>query len=85
MGVRLQYAHCRLVSLGENCGAVLPKECDPTLLQETVAQDLIFMIATFDEAVIECYNKLEPCILVKYLFKLRYLSINIYICSSSLK
>ena len=71
IGVKLQYTHCRLFSLEENSGATLPSECDPSLLQESTAQDLIFKIGLFDEAVIESYEKLEPYILIRYLSHLR--------------
>ena len=67
----LQYAHCRLVSLEENSGATVASECDPSLLTETSAEELIFHIAKFDEVVAKSHTLLEPCLLVHYLFNLR--------------
>lgn len=69
-GVKLQYTHCRLVSLKRNCGAVLPSECDPSLLREEVVDDLIMSIAKFEEIVLKSYVEMEPCILTSYLFHL---------------
>ncbi|KAK2579032.1 hypothetical protein KPH14_002825 [Odynerus spinipes] len=69
-GVKLQYVHCRLVSLEENCGATFVPECDPSLLKEPIAEDLVFIISKFDNAVLKSYQDLEPCILVTYLFQL---------------
>lgn len=69
--MRLQYAHCRLTNLEKNCGANLPSECDPSLLQEPIVNELVALIGQFDEAVISAHQQLEPCHLVKYLFHLR--------------
>ena len=70
-GVKLQYTHCRLVSLEENSGAIIASECEPSLLTEEAAEDLIYMIGKFDEAMIKSYHDLEPHILVHYLLRLR--------------
>lgn len=69
-GVKLQYTHCRLVSLERNCGAVLISECEPSLLREEVVDDLVVLIAKFEEVVLRSYNEMEPCILTIYLFNL---------------
>ncbi|XP_066596966.1 probable arginine--tRNA ligase, mitochondrial [Prorops nasuta] len=69
-GIRLQYSHCRLVSLEQNSGATLVTECLPCLLNQPIIDDLIFVMGQFDEAVIKSYEELEPCILTKYLFDL---------------
>lgn len=68
--MKLQYTHCRLVSLERNCGAVLTSECEPSLLREEVVDDLVVLIAKFEEAVLRSYNEMEPCILTIYLFNL---------------
>ncbi|XP_011870463.1 PREDICTED: probable arginine--tRNA ligase, mitochondrial isoform X2 [Vollenhovia emeryi] len=69
-GVKLQYTHCRLVSLERNCGAVLTLQCEPSLLQEEVVDDLVILIARFEEVVLKSYEEIEPCILTTYLFHL---------------
>ncbi|XP_014209485.1 probable arginine--tRNA ligase, mitochondrial [Copidosoma floridanum] len=71
-GVSMQYAHCRLVSLEKNSGATIASECIPSLLQEPVAEDLIFCIGRFDEVLLKSYQELEPYILVHYLFTLSH-------------
>lgn len=69
--MKLQYTHCRLVSLERNCGAVLTSECEPSLLQEEVVDDLVILIAKFEEVVLKSYEEIEACILTAYLFNLR--------------
>ncbi|KYN04805.1 putative arginyl-tRNA synthetase, mitochondrial, partial [Cyphomyrmex costatus] len=69
-GVKLQYTHCRLVSLERNCGAILTSKCEPSLLQEEVVDDLVILIAKFEEVVLRSYEEIEPCILTVYLFNL---------------
>ncbi|XP_008549531.1 probable arginine--tRNA ligase, mitochondrial isoform X1 [Microplitis demolitor] len=71
-GIKLQYTHCRLVNLKENCGATVANQCDPTLLEESIIDELIMSIAQFDEAVVASYQTLEACYLVKYLFNLSH-------------
>lgn len=83
-GVKLQYTHCRLVSLERNCGAVLASECDPNLLQEEVVDDLVVLIAKFEEVILKSHEEMEPCILTVYLFHLRYVQASLnfaYKCS----
>uniref|UniRef100_A0A8D9AVG7 Probable arginine--tRNA ligase, mitochondrial n=1 Tax=Cacopsylla melanoneura TaxID=428564 RepID=A0A8D9AVG7_9HEMI len=70
-GVKLQYSHCRLVSLLHECdGIQLPETCDPTVLQEPVAQQLVLDIARFDDVLYQSYESYEPCVLVRYLMDL---------------
>ncbi|XP_011498213.1 PREDICTED: probable arginine--tRNA ligase, mitochondrial [Ceratosolen solmsi marchali] len=69
-GIKLQYTHSRLASLEENSGATIASECIPSLLTEPEAENLIYYIGIFDEALIKSYQKLEPYILVNYLFQL---------------
>jgi len=71
-GVKLQYTHCRLGSLERNCGTILTSKCEPSLLQEDVVDELVILIAKFEEVVLKSYEELEPCILTVYLFNLRY-------------
>ncbi|XP_076676926.1 arginyl-tRNA synthetase, mitochondrial isoform X2 [Andrena cerasifolii] len=69
-GIKLQYTHCRLTNLELHCGATLTTECNPSLLKEPVVDDLIILISKFDEVVLKSYERLEPCILTIYLFRL---------------
>ncbi|XP_066984203.1 probable arginine--tRNA ligase, mitochondrial isoform X2 [Macrobrachium rosenbergii] len=69
-GAKLQYVHCRLVNLQENCGVEFVHTVNTRFLTEPVAISLVCEIARFDEVLIETYRELEPCILVNYLFKL---------------
>ncbi|XP_071535055.1 probable arginine--tRNA ligase, mitochondrial [Panulirus ornatus] len=69
-GVKLQYVHCRLVSLEENCGVKCNSHLSVSCLTETPALNLVWEIARFDEVLVETYRELEPCILVNYLFKI---------------
>ncbi|CAL4061320.1 unnamed protein product, partial [Meganyctiphanes norvegica] len=71
-GVKLQYVHCRLLSLEESCPDHLIDNVTPSIekLNEPEAIALIMEISRFDEVLFECYESLEPCVLVNYLFKL---------------
>ncbi|KAK7872518.1 hypothetical protein R5R35_013763 [Gryllus longicercus] len=69
-GIRLQYTHCRLWNLEKNSGATLPHDCDPSVLTEQEATQLVQQIARFDDVLKRSYEELEACILVNYLFKL---------------
>lgn len=69
--MKLQYTHCRLVSLERNCGIILTSECEPSLLQEEIVDDLIVLIVKFEEVILKSYEEIEPCILTVYLFNLR--------------
>lgn len=46
--MKLQYTHCRLISLEQNCGVALPDNCEPSLLTEPEALDLVLEIARLD-------------------------------------
>ncbi|XP_045462680.1 probable arginine--tRNA ligase, mitochondrial [Harmonia axyridis] len=69
-GVKLQYTHCRLHSLEENCGIKLPQQLIPEILVEPDALNLIRSIAKFQDVLYETEEKYEACILVNYLFRL---------------
>ncbi|XP_065212459.1 probable arginine--tRNA ligase, mitochondrial [Planococcus citri] len=69
-GIRLQYSHCRLYSLEENCGIKLPIECDLSVLKEPEAVKLIIEISRYEDVIVKSYNHLESGILLKYLFEL---------------
>lgn len=69
-GIKLQYLHCRLWSLEQNCGVSLPEACDPNYLQEPIIADLVGEIAKFEDILLYARNENEACILVSYLFRL---------------
>lgn len=69
-GIKLQYTHCRLCSLEENCGVIAAQCCNPELLLEQEAMSLIKEIARFHEVLYSAQEQLEACILVNYLFNL---------------
>eukprot|EP00094_Tigriopus_californicus_P012243 TCALIF_11833-PA protein Name:"Similar to RARS2 Probable arginine--tRNA ligase, mitochondrial (Homo sapiens)" AED:0.03 eAED:0.03 QI:0/-1/0/1/-1/1/1/0/586 len=78
-GVRLQYTHCRLFSLiskeNHSMSSLLEVlEEDSRFLAgeltEKEAQNLLWRIAVFDEAVRDAYIQLEPNALLRYLFAL---------------
>lgn len=69
-GIKLQYLHCRLWSLEQNSGAVLPDACDPSHLTEEVVGDVVAEIAKFDHVLQKSLQEYEACILVGYLFRL---------------
>lgn len=68
--IKLQYLHCRLWSLEQNCGISIPDICDPSYLTEEIVGDLIVEIAKFDYVLQRSYEEYEACILVGYLFRL---------------
>lgn len=76
-GIRLQYTHSRLCSLEKNCGIELPKKFEDVINDSTVLEnemiDMLREIARFREVLQDCSEQLEPCILVRYLFDLRYI------------
>lgn len=41
-GSKLQYTHSRLCSLEENCGILLPKDVNATILMEPIVFELIY-------------------------------------------
>lgn len=69
-GIKLQYLHCRLWSLEQNCGITLPQICDPLYLQEEVVGDVIAEIAKFEHILSRALLENEACIIVNYLFRL---------------
>lgn len=68
--IKLQYLHCRLWSLEQNCGISIPDHCDPSYLTEEIIGDVIAEIAKFDYVLQRSYKEYEACILVGYLFRL---------------
>ncbi|XP_039287736.1 probable arginine--tRNA ligase, mitochondrial [Nilaparvata lugens] len=71
-GIKLQYTHCRLVSLEENCGFQLDEQCFhkcDTILDPVVIQ-LVHQIARFDDVMEESFKTFESFHIVNYLFKL---------------
>ncbi|CAG0893753.1 unnamed protein product [Darwinula stevensoni] len=74
-GIALQYAHSRLCSLEENCGVSLPNQWESLSLADLglnpQATLLAAQLSRVDEVMEESVARLEPCIIVKYLFSLR--------------
>ncbi|KAJ8726787.1 hypothetical protein PYW08_015184 [Mythimna loreyi] len=68
--IKLQYLHCRLWSLEQNCGVSLPEACDPTQLSEEVIGDVLAELARFENILQKSLEEYEACILVNYLFRL---------------
>lgn len=69
-GTRLQYTHCRLCSLMKNVNIEPAPECLPEFLTEPEVIHLVVQMARFNDVLIRCYNELEACLLVTYLFHL---------------
>ncbi|KAK9882098.1 hypothetical protein WA026_018943 [Henosepilachna vigintioctopunctata] len=69
-GIKLQYTHCRLINLQENCGATLPDEFVPEALKEQEVMSLIKCMAKFQDVLYTTEEQHEACILVTYLFHL---------------
>ncbi|XP_050689265.1 probable arginine--tRNA ligase, mitochondrial isoform X1 [Eriocheir sinensis] len=69
-GVKLQYTHCRLLSLEQHCGVAPRPRVSTAPLVEPQALALVTEIARFDEVLVEAYHELEACVLVAYLFRL---------------
>ncbi|XP_034236102.1 probable arginine--tRNA ligase, mitochondrial [Thrips palmi] len=69
-GVRLQYTHCRLKSLHENSPLASAHICEPLLLSETAAVNLVFEISRFEEVLERSFDELEASKLSEYLFTL---------------
>ncbi|PZC83396.1 hypothetical protein B5X24_HaOG207779 [Helicoverpa armigera] len=68
--IKLQYLHCRLWSLEQNCGVSLPDVCDPNYVPEEVIGDVIAELAGFEHTLHRSLEEYEACILVNYLFRL---------------
>ncbi|XP_034939653.1 probable arginine--tRNA ligase, mitochondrial [Chelonus insularis] len=73
-GIKLQYTHCRLHNLKENCGVHLRKECNPSVLEEPIIDELISLICKFDDIILFSFETLEACYLAKYLFHLSHIT-----------
>lgn len=69
-GIKLQYLHCRLWSLEQNAGAILPDFCDPNFLEEDIIALVVAELAKFDNILKRAYMENEACVIVNYLFKL---------------
>ncbi|XP_013190128.2 probable arginine--tRNA ligase, mitochondrial [Amyelois transitella] len=69
-GIKLQYLHCRLWSLEQNCGVKIPSECDPGYLTEEVIGDVVVELAKFEDILYRSLVEHEACVLVNYLFRL---------------
>lgn len=70
-GVKLQYTHCRLVSLSQANEIDEAESVNLDLLQEPEARKLIFEILRYPEIILNCTENLEACGLVRYLMDLR--------------
>ncbi|XP_022829634.1 probable arginine--tRNA ligase, mitochondrial [Spodoptera litura] len=68
--IKLQYLHCRLWSLEQNCGVSLPDSCEAECLSEEVIGDVIAELAKFENTLQKSLEEYEACILVNYLFRL---------------
>lgn len=68
--IKLQYLHCRLWSLEQNCGVSLPKHCDPKYLTEEIIGEVTAELARFENVLNKSLEEYEACILVNYLFRL---------------
>lgn len=71
-GVKLQYTHCRLCSLlaANGVGEAGPPSVE--LLREPEAEQLLFEMARYADVLARSEEQLEACVLVVYLFGLRY-------------
>ncbi|CAG4988055.1 unnamed protein product [Parnassius apollo] len=69
-GIKLQYLHCRLMSLEQNCGVGIPKICAPEYLNEEVVGDVVAELARFEVILNRAFLENEACIIVNYLFRL---------------
>lgn len=70
-GIKLQYTHCRLVSLIQTNSDV-STDIQPQFkhLNEPIAKELLYEIARFEQSIWQASQQLEACILVNYLFGL---------------
>lgn len=66
----MQYTHCRLHSLEENCGIIPARTCNPEVLREEDAITLLKEMAKFRDVLHLSSEQLEACILTTYLFHL---------------
>ncbi|KAJ0179157.1 hypothetical protein K1T71_004869 [Dendrolimus kikuchii] len=68
--IKLQYLHCRLLSLEKHCGVAIPNECDPRYLPEEIVGNVTAELARFEHILCRTLEEYEACILVNYLFRL---------------
>lgn len=59
------------MSLIENSEMEIAMECNPEILKESVVDELVFVFGLYEEMLLKSHEKLEPCIFVNYLFRLR--------------
>lgn len=71
-GVRLQYTHARLCNLEEATQVRPAPICNPEYLQEPEIMFLTIQLARFNDVLIRSHQEMEACLLVRYLFHLRY-------------
>lgn len=69
-GIKLQYLHCRLWSLEQNCGVKIPDICEPGYLKEEVIGDVVAEIVKFEDVLHRALVEHEASIIVNYLFRL---------------
>ncbi|XP_061706507.1 probable arginine--tRNA ligase, mitochondrial isoform X1 [Cydia pomonella] len=69
-GIKLQYLHCRLWSLEQNCGIAIPETCEPRLISEQIIGDVVAELAKFETVLNRSYTEYEACVIVSYLFRL---------------
>ncbi|KAJ6630184.1 putative arginine--tRNA ligase, mitochondrial [Pseudolycoriella hygida] len=69
-GYNLQYTHCRLCRLEEIPGVKMAAHCNPTLLQEPEAVNLIYSMAKAPDILKEAKDSLEAHRIVHYTFQL---------------
>lgn len=77
-GYSLQYTHCRLCRLEEIPGVKKATHCNPSLLQEPEAVNLIYRMAMCPDTLKEAKDTLEAHRLVKYTFSLWLVTLNYY-------
>lgn len=73
-GPYLQYAHARLCSIARkaNISPEQLRQADLSLLTEKHAIDLLRLLASWPDTVIQTYRNLEASTIVTYLFKLTH-------------
>lgn len=69
-GYTLQYTHCRLCRLEEIPGVEAATHCNPSLLQEPEAANLIYSMARCADVLKDAKDTLEAYRVVKYTFDL---------------
>ena len=73
-GPYLQYAHARLSSVGRKAGYTHEQlvKADVSLLKEPHAVDLLRLMASYPDTVVQTLRTLEPCTILTYLFRLTH-------------